>query len=76
MYTPPCVPLGQNNTLVHLQGMNGRLISQMRAMWWCSHTSYNNNALCLGKSGAANLVDLTLIILLSRLLAYYEETAK
>jgi hypothetical protein len=76
VYTPPHIPLGQNNTLSHLKGMSASVINEMRWKWWTTHVSYNKNARRLGHNGAADLVDLTLAVPLPRLLHHYEHTAQ
>ena len=76
VYTPPHIPLGQNNTLSHLKGMSASVINEMRRKWWTTHVSYNKNAHRLGANGAAALVDLTLAVPLPRLLHHYEHTAQ
>ena len=76
VYTPPHIPLGQNNTLSHLTGMSASVIDEMRWKWWTSHVSFNKNARRLGHNGAADLVDLTLAVPLPRLLHHYEHTAQ
>ena len=74
VYTPSYIPLGQNQTLAHLKGMSSSVIDGMRWKWLTFHTSFNKNARRLGKSGAADLVDLTLAVPLCRLLHHYEYT--
>ena len=74
VYTPPVVPLGQNQTLSHLRGMSSSVIEGMRRKWWSSHVSYNKNARRLGNSGAADVVDLTHCVPLCELLVHYDFT--
>ena len=75
VYTPPNTSLGQNQTLAHLQGMSSSVINGMRWKWWTSHTSFNKNARRLGRSCAADLVDLTELVTLCRLLRHYEHSS-
>ena len=55
--------------------MSSSVINQMRWKWWTSHTSFNKNARRLGRSGAADLVDLTEAVPLCRLLRHYEHSS-
>jgi hypothetical protein len=56
--------------------MSASVINEMRWKWWTTHVSYNKNARRLGANGAADLVDLTAAVPLSRLLHHYEHTAQ
>ena len=56
--------------------MSSSVIDGMRWKWWTSHTSYNKNARRLGKNGAADLVDLTEAVPLSRLLRHYKQSSQ
>ena len=76
VYTPPHLPLGQNHNLSHLEGMTTSVIREMRHTWWTTHVSYNKNCRRLGANGAADLVELTDAVPLSRLLHHYEFTSQ